>query len=382
MTLLNSIYFNLESKITNFLDSKNWKTKVVIISILVMLASFFNNTSPLKHIPEYFETVFKNNQEYFVYQTVKDRASNFTKNWVYPEGTGINNRTFRLTMPLFVKVFGIRHVSIVLYILQLILGLVFIYLLINFFNQIFEDKIATFYTVIAFTTIYSGSSFFIDIASYFDFFSFFFLFLSIFFRNPILIFIFLSLAFWNDERAFVGSGLVFLWWWFVPQFKENKPFKITFNLQLISIILSWSLYWIIRKFYLTDHLGMHDTYKEGEFWGVFDGSWKVFGFKFFWVYEFWWLAILLSFVILIYKKDYIRFLMIVGALAVMQFLSLTTFDSTRSGSFGLIIIPFSLIILKKYLTDTELKILLFIIAIGCFLHPLATRTTGVGFFLM
>lgn len=382
MSILSSIFNKFETKVRQFLDSNTWKTKIVCVSVLFMFLSFFNNISPLKHFPEYYQAVFKDKSEYYIYQTIKDRASDFTKNWTYPEGTGTNNRTFRLTLPVIVKVLGINHVSIFLYALQLILGIVFLYLLVNFLNQITDDKSSVLFAMIGISTIYIGTSFFIDIASFGDFFSFFFLFLAIYLRNPILIFVVLSLAFWNDERAFVGSGLVFLWWWIIPQIKENKPFKISLNPQMISIILSWGIYWLIRKFYLMDKLGMHDTYKEGEFWGVFSGSWQVFGFKFFWVYEFWWLAILLSFVILIFNREFLRFLLIFGALILMQFLSLTTFDSTRSGSYGLIILPISLVILKKFLTDKEFKIIMFFIAIGCFLHPLATRTTGVGFFLM
>jgi hypothetical protein len=285
-------------------------------------------------------------------------------------------------MPIVVKVFHIKHVSIVLYGLQLILGILFLYMLINFLERIIIDKLSIFYGLLGIVTTYIGASFFIDIASYGDFFCYFCLFLAIYYRNPILIFLFLSLAFWGDERAGVGSGMVFLWWWFVPQWQENKRFKIQINLQMLAIIAAWTTYGVIRKFYLVDQLGMHDTTKPGEFAEMFGGSWPVFGLKFLWVFEGWWILILFTFLCLSVAKDWLRLLAILGALLAMLVGSLTTFDSTRSGSYGLIMIFFSLFIAQKYLTSKELKIVLLIIAIIGFLHPMTTRTNGTGFFLM
>ncbi|MFN3489703.1 MAG: hypothetical protein ACK4YV_11240, partial [Emticicia sp.] len=338
MSFLENLYQRFEVKIASFLSGSKWKSKVVLVAVAVMLLSFFNNISPLRHFGDYYTAVIKEKREYFLYQTIKDRAASITYNWTYPEFTGMNNRTFRLTMPAFVKVLNIQHVSIVLYGLQLILGIVFLYMLINFLERTINDKSSVFYAVLGIVSTYIGSSFFIDNATYGDFFCYFALFLSIYYRNPLLIFIFLSLAFWGDERAGVGSGMVFLWWWFVPQWKENKPFKIQVNLQMLAVVAAWVAYGAVRKFYLVDTLGMHDTTKPGEFAEMFGGSWPVWGFKFLWVFEGWWLLILLAFVFLSIAKDWLRLLAILGALLAMLVGSLTTFDSTRSGSYGLITI--------------------------------------------
>lgn len=381
MSFLENIYARFDSKITQFLSSPNWKIKSVIVAVGIMLLSFFNNFSPLRHFKDYYDAV-KEKREYFLYQTVADRAANVTYDWTYPEFTGTNNRTFRLIMPLFVKAFHVKYVSIVLYGLQLILGILFLYMILNFLERTISDKLSVFYGLIGVVTTYIGASFFIDIASYGDFFCYFCLFLAIYYRNPLLIFLFLSLAFWGDERAGVGSGMVFLWWWFVPQWQQNKPFKIQINWQMVAIIASWVAYGAVRKFYLVDQLGMHDTTKPGEFAEMFGGSWPVFGFKFLWVFEGWWLLILFAFLCLSFAKDWLRLLTILGALLAMLVGSLTTFDSTRSGSYGLVMIFMSIFIAQKYLTPKELKIALLIVAIISFLHPMATRTNGTGFFLM
>ena len=382
MSFLENLYHRLEVKLTSFLSSPQWKLKVVVAAVGIMFLSFFNNISPLRHFGDFYTAVVKEKREHFLYQTIKDRASNITYNWTYPEFTGTNNRTFRLTMPVFVKLFHIKHVGIVLYGLQLVLGIVFLYMLITFFEKHLPDKLSIFYATVGMISTYIGSSFFLDIASYGDFFCYFALFLSIYYRNPLLIFGFLSLAFWGDERAGVGSGMVFLWWWFVPQLQADKPFKMQINGQMLAVITAWIAYGVIRKFYLIDHLGMHDTTKPGEFAEMFGGSWPVWGFKFLWVFEGWWLLILLAFLFLAVAKDWLRLLAIFGALMAMLVGSITTYDSTRSGSYGIIAIFLSLIIAKKYLTEQELKVILFVIAAICFLHPIATHTNGTGFFLM
>ncbi|AFK03488.1 hypothetical protein Emtol_2351 [Emticicia oligotrophica DSM 17448] len=382
MSLLETLYQRFEAKTASFLASSNWKSKIVIVAVGIMLLSFFNNYSPLRHFGDYYTAVVKEKREYFLYQTIKDRAASITYNWTYPEFTGMNNRTFRLAMPAFVKVFHIQHVSVVLYAIQLILGIVFLYMLVNFFERTIQDKSSIFYAVVGIISTYIGSSFFIDNASYGDFFGYFCLFLAIYYRNPLLIFIFISLAFWGDERAGVGSTLVLLWWWFVPQWNENKAFKIQVNLQMLAVVASWIAYGVVRKFYLIDTLGMHHTTKPGEFAEMFGGSWPVWGFKFLWVFEGWWILILLAFVFMAIAKDWLRLLAILGALMAMLVGSLTTFDSTRSGSYGIIAIFLALVFAQKHLTEKELKILLLLIAIICFLHPMATRTDGTGFFLM
>lgn len=382
MSFLENLYQRFEAKVASFLSGPKWKSKIVIVAVGIMLLSFFNNFSPLRHFGDFYTAVVKEKREYFLYQTIKDRAASITYNWTYPEFTGMNNRTFRLTMPAFVKFLHIDHVSIVLYGLQLVLGIVFLYMLINFLERSISDKSSIFYAVLGIASTYIGAAFFIDNATYGDFFCYFALFLAIYYRNPLLIFIFLSLAFWGDERAGVGSGMVFLWWWFVPQWKENKPFKIQLNLQMLAVVAAWVAYGAVRKFYLVDKLGMHDTTKPGEFAEMFGGSWPVWGFKFLWVFEGWWFIILLAFLFLSIAKDWLRLLAILGALLAMLIGSLTTFDSTRSGSYGLITIFLTLVIAQKYLTEKELKVLLLVVAIICFLHPMATRTNGTGFFLM
>jgi hypothetical protein len=62
--------------------------------------------------------------------------------------------------------------------------------------------------------------------------------------------------------------------------------------------------------------------------------------------------------------------------------SFTTYDSTRSGTFVFPMIFLALIAVKTKLTEKEMRLLLLLVALICFLHPLANKTHGVGYFLM
>lgn len=379
MLSISEIQRKSEQKVINFLNKPNAERRTVVLGICIVLLSFFNNLSPLAKFEGFYTEVFVNKSENYLYKITKDRASNFKKDWVYDEGAS-NNRTFRWFQPTLVKVLRIQHVSLFLYGLQLILGVVFLWLLNRFLNRILDDKIAAFFGFLAFCGIYVGSAFFIENAGYGDFYSYFFLFLAIYFRQWYLIFGFISLALWNDERSNVACGMVFLFWFLNEQ--KGEKLRIRVNIQMVAVLVAMALYWAIREFFLIRELGLQNHYVEGEFKHILLQSWQAYGFKFLWAYEGLWVPILFALFLLIYTKDYFRFALILFAILVIQTLSLTTFDSTRSGCFGFIVIFISIFILKDKLDIKDIRSILFWSAVLSFLHPLATKTHATGFFLM
>lgn len=380
MTFLENIYQRFESKITLFVEASNWRWRVVVVSGILMLLSFFNNTMPFDDFKLYYDEVITKKGEFFLYKVTKDRAQNLTEHRVYIEPAS-NNRVFRLTLPVIVKVLHIRHVSIFIYGLQLILGVLLYFLLTKFLFGILNDKAATLLAMIALACIYFGSSFFIENCGYGDFYAFFFLFLGIYFRNPFIIFASVFAATWCDERASVAGGLVFLWWWISPTIKDNQKISFIPSWQMIAVALGVIAYGGLRL-YLMKYEGMSATYKEGEFMQMIHDSWRSFGFKFTWVLEGFWLVMLLAFSILYSNKEYQKLVLVAGGTLAMVFLGMTTYDSTRSGSYVFPMIFLGLMLVRTKLTDRQLRILLALVALFCFLHPLATKTRGVGYFLM
>lgn len=380
MTFLENIYQKLESKIVLFLEASNWQWRVVAVAILIMLLSFFNNVMPFQDFRSYYEEVITKRGEYFLYKVTKDRSQNLTEHRVYEEPAS-NNRVFRLTLPVLVKVLHIRHVSVFLYGLQLILGVLLYFLLTRFLFQLLNDKMSTLLGVIALACIYFGTSFFIENCGYGDFYAFLLLFLGIYFRNPLVIFASIFAATWCDERASVGAGLVFLWWWVSPTIREGKPVSFIPSWQMIATALAVIAYGGLR-FYLMKYVGMSATYKEGEFSQMIIDSWASYGFKFVWVLEGFWLLMLLAFLVLYTNREYFKLLLVMGGTVGMVFLGMTTYDSTRSGSYVFPMIFLGLLLVRTKLTEKQLRILLAIVTLLCFLHPLATKTRGVGYFLM
>jgi hypothetical protein len=381
MSFLENIYHRFESKSTTFLANKNWQWRVVAVAIVAMLLSFFNNQSPLNDFKTYYEEVIIKKGEYFLYNVTKDRSQNLTEHRIYEEPAS-NNRVFRLTLPVLVKIFHVRHVSIFVYGLQLLLGILLYFLLTRFLFQILNDKLSTMLAVIALACIYFGTSFFVEYGGYGDFYTFFFLFLSIYFRNPLLVFLAMFTATWCDERAVVAGTLVFAYWWIAEKIKEDKLISFVPNAQMLAVLVAIIAYIAIRFGYLIPHLGMENTYKKGEFTEQLFASLPSFGFKFIWVLEGFWLVMLLAFVVLYLKKDYFKLLIIFGGTIAMIVSGFTTYDSTRSGSFVFPMIFLGLIAVKTKLTEKEIRIFMFLVALLCFLHPLANKTHGVGYFLM
>jgi hypothetical protein len=380
MSFLENIYHRFEVKSTAFLANKNWQWRVVTVAVVAMLLSFFNNQSPLWDFKNYYEEVIVKKGEYYLYQITKDRSQNLTEHRVYQEGAS-NNRVFRLTLPVLVKIFHVRHVSIFVYGLQLLLGILLYFFLTRFLFQIINDKLATMLAVIALACIYFGTSFFVEYGGYGDFYTFFFLFLSIYFRNPLLIFLVMFTATWCDERALVAGSLVFAYWWIAEKIKDDKPISFVPNRQMLAIVVAEIAY-ISLRYYLMTYQGMKSTYKKGEFTEQLFASLPSFGFKFTWILEGFWLVMFLAFVVLYLKKDYFKLLIVFGGTIAMIVSGFTTYDSTRSGSFVFPMIFLGLIIVKTKLTEKEMRVFMFLVALLCFLHPLANKTHGVGYFLM
>lgn len=380
MTYLENIYQSFESKITIFLSASNWRWRVVMVSIGLMLLSFFNNITPLEDFKFYYQEVIEKKDEFFLYRITKERASDLTGHHVYEEPAS-NNRVFRLTLPVIVKVLRIRHVSIFIYGLQLLLGVLFYFMLTKFLFDLLKDKIAVFMASIALACIYFGTSFFIENCGYGDFYAFFFLFLAMYFRNSFIVFASIFAATWCDERAAVASGLVFLWWWVSPTLKSEKKLSFIPSWQMIATTLGVVAYGALRL-YLMKYVGMKATYKEGEFTQMILDSWPSYGFKFTWVIEGFWLLMFTAFLILYSNKDYLKLLAVAGGTLAMVFLGMTTYDSTRSASYVFPMFFLGFMVVRTKLTDRQLRILLAIVALLCFLHPLATKTRGVGYFLM
>lgn len=383
MGILSSYYQCIIHWSEKFVTSKNWLWKASFLGVLVVFLSFFNNFSPLYTFKDFYEATVVKGGEYHIYQTIKDRSENLFGNFDYEPNIGLESRVFRFTLPVMTRILGIKHVSLVLYALQFILGPFFFFLLLKFLQNLLEDKVAALWAFFSICGLYVGASFFIDNATYGDFFSFFFLFLTIYFWDkPVYGLFFAAMAMWNDERAFVATGLLMAWYWWFPAFSTGKTLKLFPSWPMVLLFLGWIGFFMVR-WYLENEVGMQVTYlPDNEYATKIPQSLQSLGFRVLWPFEGWWLLFILAAILLWKAKAYFSMVLIYIPALVSIFSATMVYDSTRSASFGFLLIFFVLAILKQYLTEKELRAALILVALLCFLHPLATKTHGIGFFLM
>jgi hypothetical protein len=229
------------------------------------------------------------------------------------------------------------------------------------------NRILVLLFVVGFGNLYAGGgSFILDIVPYGDFFAFFFLLISIYSRNLLAIFICCQCAFWVDERALINAVYVILWWTIMPF--SNKDFTIKFSFQALTVFLSGVVYVGMRQYLIASH-HLDDTVYMEEFIGTFYENLKMLSLRVWGGFDGFWLLVILGLVILFREKQY-KFLLALSG----------SFDANRGISYGFIVLLFSLIICKKYLSEKELKYVLLVCFLVSILSPTLNkyRISGAG----
>jgi hypothetical protein len=85
---------------------------------------------------------------------------------------------------------------------------------------------------------------------------------------------------------------------------------------------------------------------------------------------------------MLWRKDYLRLLILMACLVVNLVLSMTIYDTTRSSAFSYMVLFPCLVFLSETTEKQRLRVILLLVALACFMHPLATKTSALGFFLM
>ncbi|MEZ4902373.1 MAG: hypothetical protein R2822_11760 [Spirosomataceae bacterium] len=197
----------LETKLETFFDSKFWQWRVLFLSLVISAGTLLVFNSIL--IDRGFRSLYQEMRHpgsvggLFWDDIIKQGADPFTPK-AYEAGSHEANQTFRLTVPLIANALHLNVAT--LYLLQLLVGLVFLWFVIKIVEDILKNRILTFYFLTGFTAIYAGANFYINWLGHIDTFPFLFMILAFYFRNPLLVFLFSQLAFWCDERAIINSS--------------------------------------------------------------------------------------------------------------------------------------------------------------------------------
>ncbi len=349
------VLFNVFNNLNEFVERKS-KTKFYDYRYAALLF-FISMIFALPEVLLYFkgESSLHNTGWETVILKSKDLTNNLSHVDPY---LWKSKKVFRLTIPVIMKVFNLTVTNIV--ILQILIGYFFFLFSFRLSKDILGDSVqATFFTFgLAF--LYLGRASLFEYGNaWFDGFSYFFLLLALYSKNIFSVFTFSMLAAWNDERAFLGLSLVFLFHYF-QTYQIDKPsyWNITnINKSAIFVIIAMFAYLLIR--YMLFSIYNMQTPTAGANLDVIRQTYSFLPiglFSFFEGYYF----LLFAFVFLFFDKgsNYIKLFWVGSASIILFVVSFCVTDVTRSGTFAFPLIFIAIQHIRAHLSNGELKILL------------------------
>lgn len=367
-------FYWLEAKLETFFDSKFWQFRVLLLSLMISAGTLLIFNSIL--IDRGFRSLYQEMRHpgsvggLFWDDIIKQGADPFTPK-DYEAGSHEANQTFRLTVPLIANALHLNVTT--LYLLQLLVGFVFLWFVTKIVDDILKNHILTFYFLTGFTAIYAGANFYINWLGHVDIFPFCFMILAFYYRNPLLVLLFSQLAFWCDERAIINSSYLGLWL-LLPlisrMVKEQKLNLKQVPWPVLSLIISGVLYLIFRN-WMSSHFGLkvghdNDLSRQTALWSL-----SIIGDKFTRGLEGFWLIIFAGMSVLMIQKEWWKLSLLGICLLATSAIAIMVADGTRSLSFGFFIFFFMLTILKENVPIKQLRYLLIVSMIISLMLPMS-----------
>ncbi len=382
---LEYIYQYIESQTNIYLQTKHWKFKIIFSSIVLFLISqFVLAPGSFLFLINFFKNYLFSSQEYESFVVIKERTQSlfgvFTENR-FDTFSHEHKLVYRLFLPILAKISPFHTVGPFIYVIQWILGIVYLSVVTKLVYQITESKCSTFYFMLTFVSIYAGNAFLWDVTGYGDFFAYLFLFLSIYFRNSLAIFIFLTLAFWVDERAVANVFFVYAWWVFVEN-RKNEVSKIIYPKTLLVVFSAVFGYFIGRIVLKNLYSLPQETNYYQEFSSTVYENIKYQGFRLWSGFEGFVGMFLLTFVNLLLLKHYKETLLLIIASAASIIVAFFAHDGNRGFSYALVFLFICLLQSKHYFTKKELYYLCLSIFVISILFPMANHLRFPGGYMI
>ncbi|MFC5412246.1 hypothetical protein ACFPMF_23170 [Larkinella bovis] len=353
--------YRFEHWLSAFLDNRFWKIRLIGLALLISIGSFLVLNSifidrGFRYL--YEEMIQPGKLDGFFWDDIIRQSEHMFEPNTYEPGTHEANQTFRLTIPMLVYFFRLGVAK--LYLLQLVLGFVYLWAVTGIANKVLKDKVLTFYFLTGFTAIYAGIAFFIGYFGHCDGYVFCFMALALYFRNPLLVILFSQLAFWCDERALINSSYIGLWY-LLPVLQtvvKTRKFEVRqIPAPLVALVVSVLLYGAVRK-WLELTYGM--TVGHDASWSARTLAWSMsyVGDKMARGLEGMWLILLAAFWALAVRRQWLELVLLGGAWTLTMVVAVLVADGTRSLSFGFMMFFFAMAIIQRYLTGGQLRLLL------------------------
>lgn len=281
---------------------------------------------------------------------------------------------FRLTIPLFAKALNLTgfqdgRAIVILYIIQSLLCIVFLYLILELTSRFMEPVTSMIFTI-GLSGIYLSKSFFWDYDFWFDGYAYFLLLCGMASRRKPVIGIFLFLACWTDERAAVA--LCFVWIFHLLQ--ENQLYipslKSIFSKETLTrpstMVLAVGLVYIISRLFIKYRYNLSTPVgtEAGVSLSIIPYQLKHRGAGIFLAFEGMYLPYLAALLVLFRLKKYFIFNMLIFSMILQIIIAYSVFDITRSLTYAFPLIITSVMIVARHAGNSLSQIILFAAALS------------------
>lgn len=348
----------LETYIERKANSKYYS--IILCFILVFLSISFAYSQYINH-----------DTNSLTWQIIMLKANDLTNSLSFlPKHTGLSKKVFRLTVPIFIRVFHLNISSV--FILQYIIGYGILLYSYKLSMRILSNVVISTFIVFGMAFIYFGRAAFVDVFHFwFDAWAFFFLVLTLYYEKAYLIFIFASFAAWTDERALIALPIGILFHQ-ITNPNQNYGFKtfVKINIKSFSVILAITVYlffrYLLGKFY-----NMHTPISSDSevSFNLIRRNIDIIPFGIWTFLEGFWIIIIVGIVLTFIQKDYFLLCSVVIQLLISTVVACCVHDITRSGSYIFPIVFVVLVYLKQKIDNIGLKSLGFQAAYISFLFP-------------
>ena len=275
---------------------------------------------------------------------------------------GNNKLAFRLFVPLTARLLHLNMIGCL--VMQFLAGVILFYLIARIAEDVTHDRVIAMLTGLAVATIFAGVTSFVDLRGVFDGIALCLLMAAMWFRSPPLIALTVFCAAWTDERAFIASGFLFLWWAMRDSEPDNLRFTSFFKLRPLAVVAGSAAY-LLGRFYVgskyglvaqTDGISLTKYLNNAPMgiWTALEGAW---------------IPVLLAAYILYREKKWLEGGLYLAVMCALILAAISVIDMTRSMTYLLPALPISLAVLRSHKRSYDLRFIMLAAAIICILWP-------------
>jgi hypothetical protein len=357
---MNSIKTNFPRvcKICNyFLSGPFWKFKLSTYGLLLAII-----LSP----PSRENVHFGDNDSYW--PTVENQIAHpFTPILAHPKSHAAN-KSFRITVPLLARLFELDRRGI--YLAQSAVILIMLWAILTLTFKITQSRQQSALLLTAMVPVYPVICSYQETTGHLDAFAYCFIILAMVPSNTWAIFILSTCAAWCDERAFVATSLVFVWWYFQETQTSQSSLKVSFqfpNKYCFAVITSWFGY-IITRILLVKFTQLHIAMENPDL-TILPQYIQHIPLLTFLTFGGLWLLPIYGSIYLLISEKYFLFALFLVPVVIITIISSLVWDYTRSISFLFPVIFIGLRIIQHFLSLKKIKLLLFSISSVSILLP-------------